>query len=104
MDSFIEIIGKRYRVIYKKTPEKLGECDVKTSEISINPHQSEESKRDTLLHECIHAIDNEMQIKLSERQTRLTATGVMAWMRANPEYVAWIMQAPKPSRRSNGSK
>lgn len=98
MNTIVDILGKRFRVTFKKMPDKLGECVSTTSEIFINPNQSEESKRDTFLHECLHAVENEMQIKLSERQVRLTATGMMHWMRANPEFVAWIMQAPPPEK------
>ena len=98
MNTGLDILGKRFRVVYKKMKDDFGKCDSVACEIWIHPIQSEEQKRDTLLHESIHALDHEMQTKMSERQVRLISTGLIHWMRANPEFVAWIMQAPSPGR------
>lgn len=98
MNTGIDILGKRFRVVYKKMSKDFGKCDSSLCEIWIHPTAAEEQKRDTVLHECIHAIDHELQTKMSERQVRLIATGLMHWMRANPEFVAWIMQRPQPTK------
>lgn len=94
MNSGVDILGKRFRVIYRKMAKDLGKCDATSCEIWIQPTMSEEQKRDTLLHECIHALDHELQTRMNERQVRLIATGLMHWMRANPEFALWIMQMP----------
>ena len=54
----IIILGFKFKLIFsdKLSDEELGRCDCTYQKIFINPNQGEDSIRDTLLHEIIHAI------------------------------------------------
>ncbi len=94
MNTVVDILGKQYRVVTKKLKGKYGTCKPLTCKITIDPDSAEEQQKDTLLHECIHALDSELGTEMKEVQVKLLATGLVHWMRANPEFVVWIMQTP----------
>jgi len=51
-----------------------------------------------LLHECIHAIDDCFQLKLSERQVYCLAVGVLALLRDNRDMLAYLTEAIEKPR------
>jgi hypothetical protein len=87
------IFGKRYRVEWKPASGKdSGECFNDKCLILVNPEIHPEQQRDTLLHEVCHAIDIEMDTGMRERQIRLLATGLLQFMRSNPEVIRWLCE------------
>ena len=90
--AYVDILGKQYRIVSKKLKNKFGTCDYSQSLIKINSGSDEEQMRDTILHECIHAIDHELDTGMKERQVRLLATGLLHWMRANPSVLAALIE------------
>jgi hypothetical protein len=88
----LRILGKLWQIKQQATKggKDDGKCEFATKIIWVNPKQTEDSKRDTLLHEVIHALDEELQTKTSERQVRLLATGLLEVIRNNPAFMAYL--------------
>lgn len=93
-DWTVDILSKRFTVKWKKCSEDehSGECYSPKCEIWIDPVPHMEAQKDTLLHECIHALDHELATKMSERQVGNIATALLHFMRANPEVIRWMIE------------
>jgi hypothetical protein len=96
----VKILGKPFQI--KWLTEGLdnalvGECDSDRQAISIRDGQPLEQEQDTLLHEVIHAIDEAMGLKLREAQVKGCATGLLAVLKDNPRFAAFLR------RKNNGS-
>jgi len=90
--SLLDILGKRYAVtMAERTEGDYGECHADQCTIEVATYQCDEQKRDTLLHEVLHAVDHEMHCSMSEAQTRRMATGLLAVLRQNPEFAAFLL-------------
>lgn len=90
----IDILSKRFIVKWKPTPggKDYGHCDSFQCTILVDPKQHLEQQKDTLLHECVHALDHELDTGMREKQVRRIATGLLDFMRSNPEVVKWLME------------
>lgn len=88
----LDVMGKRFRVQWKKLEKDLGMCEASKCLISVDPSCALEQQKDTLLHEVLHAIDHEMDTNMRERQIRLQATGLLHFMRSNPEVIRWLCE------------
>ncbi len=90
----IRILGKRFSVEYANgapLDDGLnGECDSDKQHILIRDGQPLESEQDTLLHECLHAIDEAMGLKLKESQVKGAATGLLAVLKDNPSLGSYL--------------
>lgn len=86
----IRIFGKRWEVFRKRVKGDLGSCEIGHTRMNVNPEQSLESMRDTIWHESIHAIEDEMGLNLSEKQVKGIATGTLATLRDNPGLVRFL--------------
>lgn len=100
--STLNILGKRWPVEWVANPDEFsdsedgcGETDFRKQTIRIKENQVFDAERDTLIHEPFHAIDNELQLGLKEKQVHRLACAFYQVMRANPDYVAYLM-APHP--------
>ena len=60
----------------------LGLCNPDELEIIIN-NQNSESMTHTLTHEIVHAIEQKLQLELTERQVDLLALGLIDLIRSN---------------------
>ena len=90
MDA-LDVLGKRYRLEWiDRTEGDYGECYVDQCKIEVALYQCLDQRRDTLLHEAMHAVDHEMNTGLRETQIRRLATGMLALFRQNPALVAYL--------------
>ena len=96
MHAWIDILGKRWTVRYRKMDDKHGEADATKCRIDVNPKCCAEEQRDVILHESIHSLDAQLRTKLREKQVSALASGLMHWIRANRPIVLWILDAPEP--------
>ena len=88
----VNIIGKSYTVLSEEPRDgEYGECDFRHTTLKVSPKQSGDGQQDTLLHEVMHAIAEEMQFPMSERTVRGAATGLLMVLRANPALVAYLL-------------
>jgi len=95
--SSVVILGRVYNIDQKDfiDGDLLGQCDSDALKITIKKNQPEILEADTLLHEILHAIDDAMQTKMKERQVHCTATGIIALLRDNPDFVKYMFKAVK---------
>jgi hypothetical protein len=69
--SSLIVIGKEYTVqllTAEEFPDSYGETYTAKGIIKIQADQTVYDEADTLLHECIHALDERFQLNLTERQ------------------------------------
>ena len=86
----IRILGKAFKVTNVVPDDLNGECDTDTQTISIRDGQPLESEQDTMLHEVIHAIDEAMDVKMKETQVKKMATALLAVLKDNPSFCAYL--------------
>jgi hypothetical protein len=72
----LNIIGREYEVVYlDDLKDVIGDCDCDNLKIRIKNGQPPSLETDTVLHEVVHAIDNAMQLNMTERQVYCVTTG-----------------------------
>lgn len=86
----LDLLGKHWTIIIKKDSKNFGTCDHAKCKINLTPTQGEDNMKDTLLHEVVHALETEGQLKMSERQVRGISTLLLAALRQNPKLVAFL--------------
>ena len=88
----LKILGKTYTVVYEGSPYfepdvqpdvKMGMCDTIGQIIHLYEGQQPDALLEVLLHECIHAIDGEMRIKLEDVDVCRLAAGMQAVIMEN---------------------
>ena len=96
LPSSITILGRKYQVVIKEDLQELcGQCDYDNLKIDIKSGQHPFLEADTLLHEVVHSIDDAMQLKMNERQVHCVATGLIAALKDNPEFLEYLYKAIK---------
>ena len=89
----VRILGKTWTVGMQSaeglTPLAAGQADYLTQRITVL-EQHPEQVHDTLLHECIHALDHTLHIQLTEGQVHTLTGGLMALLRDNPELTVML--------------
>ena len=96
--EYISIIGKKFKVtlINKEDNTSLGieedgECDYTTQEIKIRKVGGPDYIKDTIMHECLHGVENAFGLDLSEKQVTRLATGLIALFNDNPELRLFLL-------------
>ena len=69
----------------KKEERLLGNCNFINCHIKVQPHPKTISN--TLLHECVHGLNEFMQIKLTEKQVDNVANGMRMLLLDNPKLL-----------------
>ena len=88
----LDILGKVYAVQFvEREGGDYGECFADQCRIEVATYQCMAQQRDTLLHEVLHAVDHEMHSGMSEPQIRRVATGLLAVLRHNPAFAAFLV-------------
>mgnify|MGYP001583840583 FL=1 len=87
------IVGKTYTVQYDPNIHgaAFGRMLGNKQLILVDPDQIKECEQDTLLHECIHAIDFQLQIGLKEQQVNNLATGLIMLLKQNPVFTGYLL-------------
>jgi hypothetical protein len=92
--SLVKILGKVYTIKFVGAEgindSNMGACLDERQEISVRHGLSPDMEKDTVLHECFHAVDFALNTKLTERQVSAFATGVYAMLKENPELVKYL--------------
>ena len=58
--------------------------------IAVEDGQPLASEQDALLHECIHIIEDYMDIRVSEKAVTKLATGLLGLIQDNPKLVTYL--------------
>lgn len=75
----IQILGKTYNIEYvdnKTLGGSYGDCNTTKAYIRINKEITKQQQEDTLIHEVLHIISDELKIELEERQVQILATAL----------------------------
>ena len=90
----VRILGKTFRLQYVNNEplaaDEMGECDPDAQLISIRESQSHQSEQDTVLHECIHALETLLSLRLKHDDVVRLTTGIHALLRDNPTFVSYL--------------
>ena len=91
--SSLKVIGKEYTVqllTAEEFPDSYGETYTAKGIIKIQADQTVYDEADTLLHECIHALDERFQLNLTERQVYCTTVGLLSLLKDNPNMLQYL--------------
>jgi len=86
------ICGQMFDVIMKdeievgngKRKEKLlGLCDTQDTKIYLKKGMSAEKKKEVFLHECVHAIEVNLDLGLSEQKVNLLGVLLLSFLKDN---------------------
>ena len=81
----VRILGKTFRINYVSAEplaaDEMGECDPDAQVITVRESQTLQSEQDTLLHECLHALENALALKLKHDDVVRLTTGLTALLR-----------------------
>lgn len=90
----VTVLGKTYTIEGATINDKSsGECDSIKQHIKIDMEWHSDMQQDTLLHEIVHAIDDQLNLKMGERRVNNMATGILAVMKDNPQICRFIFGA-----------
>ncbi len=97
MTKKVKIGGSTLNVRYTKIPEEngmdfLGYIVHAKKKIQIDKTYPKETRNQTLLHECVHGIDREYSIGLSEQKTARLATALYAFLVDNKPFVREVIK------------
>ena len=96
----VRVLGRTYKVTCENEPTRAGYCDNRAGVLNVMPDQDEFSLRDTLLHECMHALlyqqGSTHAYKLEEKFVRPLATGLMTLFQDNPALVKTLFSPVAP--------
>lgn len=93
----VKVIGKTYAVRYV-TGSPLeegdtGECDYDAAIISIRDGIESQLERSSLLHEVLHALDDQLNLRLTEKQIEGLENGLFQIAVDNPRFFAFVRKA-----------
>lgn len=86
----VKICGVDYKIVTKNSmdmPDALGLCHSDQQQIWLLDSNTDETNTNVLLHECLHAISDALDLELTERQVNVLATALIAFARDNPEHI-----------------
>ena len=90
----VRVMGKVYSITYIENSDAIesnGVCKNDTLSILIADELPPDEERDTLLHEIVHAVDNQISIGLTEKKVRQIATGLMQVILDNPDVAKFLL-------------
>ncbi len=101
----IKIISKRFTVNYVPgghaglgDPDNKGMCDSLNQEIFVEEGMKFDTQKETVLHETLHAISDEMGLELSEAQVDGGAKGILAVLMDNPSFAKFLLTKEKEAK------
>jgi hypothetical protein len=91
----LRIIGKSYRVEWPDSIELEGNhvsglSDPDNQLIQVLASQPLENAQDGLLHEVMHCLEAAFDLDLDETVVQRLATGLLAVLKDNPKFVAYL--------------
>jgi Zn-dependent peptidase ImmA (M78 family) len=90
----VKILGKKIKILLIDKKNLQGLCDSTKNEISINKNLPTENKEETLLHEIIHNISDNVAIGLTEEQTQALGSCLYSVLKDNDIFS--IFKTKKP--------
>ena len=82
----VRILGQSYSIEIlpkKDMPGMLGFCDTNSNTVKLRKTLKGDKLDEIFLHECIHAIDEQMGLNMKEKQVNGIAVGMLAFLKDN---------------------
>lgn len=89
-----QLFSQEWQIRYGKPTElndELGLCLPDLRVILVDENQNVDSKKHTIAHELIHAVEQKLLLNLTENQVDLLALGLLDMFRTNPE-LTWLFK------------
>ena len=99
----IVVVGKTYSASFVDSvddEDSNGEHDLQKQQIKVKNSIHEVLQRDTLLHEVLHAIDEQLDLRMKHRQIHALAVALLQVLRENPALVRFLTAPTKGGRRA----
>lgn len=97
----VKICGVQHNILFKSAvemPDELGLCHSDIQQIWLCETNSDETMLNVLLHECIHTIDHNHDLDMTERQVKVLAFALIAFARDNPKIARQLFSLPKEDK------
>lgn len=104
LDS-VRVIGKDFKILnydIEGDDINIGLVDVRAQVIKVLDTLNEDTYNETVLHESIHAIDELIGLKMSERQVHALSSCLFSFIRDNKVFIKKI-HGKKNSTKSQKS-
>lgn len=80
----LRVFGKDWELRWQDMDDCSGKTTHRHLLIEVDPDYPRPFLQDTLLHEILHAVDEELHLELEERQVHQMATALLSVMNDNP--------------------
>lgn len=92
--GMVRVVGKDYTMGLGEDVfgDNFGVHNAKQCHMTISNDLSPEQERDTVIHECLHALDEAVALNLNEKTVHALAGVLYAWMKENPKLIEYIME------------
>lgn len=92
----VRVLGKVFKIRRLRDDEHVdcaGIMDLSSQDIAIRETPALAYQQDTLLHETIHAIDETLYLRMTEKQVSQLASVLLGVLKDNPEFTNWILKS-----------
>ena len=98
LPAHIKVLGKKFKVkdLTSENDEGFEDCegymDYRSQEIAVRTDVGLGYSQDTLLHEVIHAVEESLDLRFTEKQVFQLAAGLLGVLKENKEFTDWLLQ------------
>ncbi|MNK09955.1 hypothetical protein D3C87_279640 [compost metagenome] len=95
LPDYIKVFGKKFRIEKLKEDEQEdadGIMDLASQTIKYREQPGLGYMQDTILHETVHAVDESLQLGMTEEQVHQLACGLLGVLKDNKEFTEWLLK------------
>lgn len=95
LPDHIKVLGKKFKIKVLEDGEfedADGIMDLRSQTIGVRDGSSKAYAQDTVLHETLHAVDESLNLRLTEKQIHQMACGLLAVLKDNKEFSKWLLE------------
>jgi hypothetical protein len=90
----VRVLGREFAIAYVKgkplEKDELGEVDLHEYKIAVRDGLAADKEKAVALHEVVHAIDDILELNMTEKQVNGMENGLFAFLRENPRFINWL--------------
>ena len=94
----VKVLGKTYRILFVDLVDddgSSGSHSFASLEVRLDKNLHAEVQAETLLHELIHAVEEHMDLELTEKQVHGLSVGLFQVLRDNRPIASFISKSKK---------
>lgn len=106
----IKIISKRFTIEWVDPgtggipEESMGICDTYHQKIMVENDLKYDTEKETLFHEVLHAISDEMGLEFTEAHVAGAARGILAVLMDNPSFARFLLKKETKEKKKDGTQ